>query len=180
MPSFDDIREALNFGDRLLWLLIFVAAATLFTIQTIESTIETAWPHQRRSGGRLPGERRAWPVMGVVAILVLAGALLALMTLGVMLWRDVEATDTQRLAGVLLLAGWIAFLFSSLGWFGFGKLLRETGVIGPLALCALLLVAVVMLLVGFIEIVPEFDEVWEAIKDLLPFLPEDSDPAAVG
>ena len=174
MPSFDDIRDALDFGNRLLWLFIFVAAATLFTIQTIESTIETAWPHLRRTAGRTPGERRAWPVMGIVAILVLAGALLALMTLGVMLWRDVEANDTQRLAGVLLLAGWLAFLLSSLGWLGFGKLMRETGVIGPLALCALLLVADVML-VAFLDIVPEFDDVWDAIKDLLPFISEESD-----
>ena len=176
MPSFDDIRDALDFGNRLLWLFIFVAAATLFTIQTIESTIETAWPHLRRTAGRTPGERRAWPVMGIVAILVLAGALLALMTLGVMLWRDVEANDTQRLAGVLLLAGWLAFLLSSLGWLGFGKLMRETGVIGPLALCALLLVADVMLLVAFLDIVPEFDDVWDAIKDLLPFISEETDP----
>ena len=74
MPSFDEIRETLNFGDRVLWLFILVAGATLLTIQTIESAIETAWPHQRRTGGRLPGERRAMPVMGIAAILVLAGA----------------------------------------------------------------------------------------------------------
>lgn len=174
MPSFDEIRETLNFGNRVLWLFIFTAGATLFTIQTIESAIETAWPHQRRVGGRTPGERRAWPVMGIVAILVLAGALLALMTLGVMLWRDVEANDSQRLAAVLLLAGWVAFLLSSLGWLGFGKLMRETGVIGPLALCALLLVADAMLLVGFIDIVPEFEDVWDAIRDILPFVSDDA------
>jgi hypothetical protein len=180
MPSFDELRETLNFGNRLLWLFIFVAGATLFTIQTIESAIETAWPHQRRMGGRLPGERRAVPVMGIVAILVLAGALLALTTLGVMLWRDVESTDNQRLAAVLLLAGWIAFMLASLNWFGFGRMLRETGMIGPLALAALLLVAVVMLLVAFIDIVPEFGEVWDAIKEFIPFLSDETEPGAIG
>jgi hypothetical protein len=180
MPSIDDIRDALNFGNEQLWLFIFVALATLFTIQTIESAIETAWPHQRRVGGQLPGERRAWPVMGIVAILVLVGALLALMTLGVMMWRDVEAVDRQRLAAVLLLAGWIAFLLSSLGWLGFGKLIRETGVIGPLALCALLIVADVLLLVAFIDIVPEFQDVWDAVRDLIPFLSDDAATGAIG
>ena len=67
---------------------------------------------------------------------------------------------------------------SSLGWLGFGRLMRETGVIGPLALCALLLVADAMLLVGFIDIVPEFEDVWNAIRDLLPFVSDD--PAAIG
>jgi hypothetical protein len=180
MPSFDDIQETLNFANRTLWLFILAAGATLLTIQTVESAIETAWPHQRRMGGRLPGERRAVPVMGIVAILVLAGALLSLMTLGVMLWRDVAGTYNQRLGAVLLLAGWIAFMLASLNWFGFGRVVRETGMIGPLALCALLLVADVMLLVAFIDIVPEFGEVWDAIKEFIPFLSEEADPAAMG
>lgn len=179
MPSIDDLRETLNFGNRVLWLFILVAGATLLTIQTVESTIATAWPHQRRSAGQLPGERRAVPVLGIVAILVLAGALLALMTLGTMLWRDLASTDNQRLAAVLLLAGWIAFMLSSLNWFGFGRVLRETGVIGPLALGALLLVADVMLLVAFIDIVPEVGEVWDAIREFIPFLSDETEPGIV-
>lgn len=180
MPSIDEIRDWLDLGNRQLWLFILVAGATLLTLQTIESTIETAWPHQRREGGQLPGERRSSPIMAIVAILVLVGALLSLATLGVMLWQDVEASESQRLAAVLLLAGWVAFLFANLGWFGVGRLLRETGVIGPLALCVLLLVADLLLLIGFIEIVPAFEEIWDAIEDLLPFLGDESETATVG
>jgi len=170
MPSFDDLRDSLNTGNQTLWLLIATAVATLLTIQTVESAIEVAWPHQRRTARLLPGQRRAMPVWGVVGLLVLAGGLLALMTLGVILWRDLGSTSNQRLAGVLLAAGWLVFMLASLNWLGFGRLLRETGMIGPLALCALLLAADLLLLVAFLDIVPEFDDVWNAIKDLLPFI----------
>jgi len=170
MPGFDDLRDSLNTGNQTLWLLIATAVATLLTIQTVESAIEVAWPHQRRTARLLPGQRRAVPVWGVVGLLVLAGGLLALMTLGVILWRDLGSTSNQRLAGVLLAAGWLVFMLASLNWLGFGRLLRETGMIGPLALCALLLAADLLLLVAFLDIVPEFDDVWNAIKDLLPFI----------
>lgn len=173
MPSLEEIRDALNFGNHLLWLFIAAAVATLLTIQTVESAIETAWPHQRRTARLLPGERRAWPVWGVVAILTLAGALLALMTLGIMLWRDVEASGNQRLAAVLLAAGWLVFMLASLNWLGVGRVLRETGMIGPLAICALLLAADLLLLIALIDIAPSFDDVWTAIEDLLPFLGEE-------
>ncbi len=173
MSSFDELRDALNFGNQTLWLLIATAVATLLTIQTVESAIEVAWPHQRRTSRLLPGQRRAMPVWGVAGLLVLVGALLALMTLGVILWRDLESTSTQRLAGVLLAAGWLVFMLASLNWLGVGRLIRETGMIGPLAICGLLIAADLLLLISFIDIVPEFEDVWNAIKDLLPFVDGD-------
>lgn len=174
MPSFDDIRETLNFGNTTLWLFIATAVATLLTIQTVESAIEVAWPHQRRTARLLPGQRRALPVWGIAGLLVLAGGLLALMSLGVILWRDLDSTSNQRLGGILLAAAWAVFLLASLNWLGIGRIVRETGMIGPLALCALLIAADVLLLIAFIDIVPEFDEVWEAIKDLIPFIGGDT------
>jgi hypothetical protein len=174
MPSIDDIRESLNLGNTTLWLFIATAVATLLTIQTVESAIEVAWPHQRRTARLLPGQRRAMPVWGIAGLLVLAGGLLALMSLGVILWRDVDSTSSQRLGGILLAAAWVVFLLASLNWLGMGRVIRETGMIGPLALCALLLAADLLLLIAFIDIVPEFNDIWDAIKDLIPFVGGDS------
>jgi hypothetical protein len=96
------------------------------------------------------------------------------MSLGVILWRDVDSTSSQRLGGILLAAAWVVFLLASLNWLGMGRVIRETGMIGPLALCALLLAADLLLLIAFIDIVPEFNDIWDAIKDLIPFVGGDS------
>jgi hypothetical protein len=170
MSSLDDLRDKLNFDDHTLWLFIGVAVAALFTIQAIESAIETAWPHERRPAGIVPGARRAQPVWGIVGLLVLPGAILALMNLGTILWNDAESTRTMTIGGVLLIVGWAVFMLSSMNWLGVRNAIRETGAIGPIALALLLLVADLMLLAAFIDIAPSFQEVIDGIKNLIPFL----------
>lgn len=168
MSRLDDVRDSLNTDNHVLWLFVAVSVATLITLQTIESAIETAWPHSRRASSMLPGERRAVPVWGIVGLLVLPGAILSLMTLGVMLWRDVDYTRTQTIGAILLTAGWVVFFFASLDWFGFGRAIKGTGIIGPLAIGAIVLVADLLLLIGFVDIVPEISDVIDAIRDWFP------------
>ncbi|MGH2551329.1 MAG: hypothetical protein ACRDHN_18225 [Thermomicrobiales bacterium] len=170
MSRLDDVRDSLSTDNHVLWLFVAVSVATLVTLQTIESAIETAWPHSRRPSSMLPGERRAVPIWGVVGLLVLPGAILSLMTLGVMMWRDVDYTRTQSIGAILLTAGWVVFFFASLDWFGFGRAIKGTGIVGPLAIGVIILVADVLLLIGFVDIVPEISDVVDAVRDWFPSL----------
>lgn len=170
MAKIDDVRDSLNTDNHQLWLFVLVSVATVITVQAIESAIETAWPHMRRRSSMLPGQRRAVPIWGVVGLLLLPGALLSLMTLGVMMWRDVDYTRTQSIGGILLAAGWAVFFLASLDWFGFGRAIRGTGIIGPLAIGGLILVGDVLLLIGFIDIAPSISDVIDAVRDWFPSL----------
>ena len=84
----------------------------LFTLEAVEEAVEGAWPHQRRRGGMGVGERHAQPVWALVALLVLPGALLVMLNLAVMAWKQLSKTDTLVLGAVLLGAGWALFLLN--------------------------------------------------------------------
>jgi len=168
MPSFDDIRNQIANGNRQLWLLVLVAAATLVTLQAIESAISTAWPHQGRPASTPLAARRAQPVWGGVGLLVLLGALLGLSNLLVMLWRDLAATAGQTVGGSLLAVAWIVFMLVSWNKLGVRHLIQETGLIGPLSLVVILVGADVLLLVALMDILPAWSDIVDAIYDLLP------------
>lgn len=170
MSSLDDLRNKLSLDNHTLWLFIGVAVAALFTVQAIESAIETAWPHERRPSGVVPGARRAQPIWGIVGLLVLPGAILALANLGAILWNDANSTRTMTIGGVLLAVGWVVFMLASLNWLGVRNALRETGAIGPIALAIVLLVADLMLLSAFIDVAPTLKELMDGVKGVIPFL----------
>ena len=156
-------------NNRQIWLLIGVALATLFTLQAIESAIQTAWPHQGRPASTPLAARRAKPVWGVVGLLVLFGALLALSNLLVLLWRDLPEVPGQTAGGALLAAAWIIFMLVSLNWFGVERLIQETGVLGPMALVIVLIAADTMLALALADILPAWSDIMTAIEGLLPF-----------
>jgi hypothetical protein len=168
MPSFDDIRDQIASGNRQLWLLIAVAAATLVTLQAIESALSTSWPHQGRPASTPLAARRAQPVWGAVGLLVLLGALLALSTLLVMLWRDLAATTGQTVGGLLLAIAWPVFMLVSWNKIGMRALIQDSGLIGPLSMVVLLVGADLLLLVALLDILPAWGDISEAITDLLP------------
>lgn len=168
MPSFDEVRNLLATGNRQLWLLIGVAAATLVTLQAIESAISTSWPHQGRPASTPLAARRAQPVWGAVGLLVLVGALLALSNLLVLLWRDVPQVSGQTAGGALLGVAWIVFMLVSFDKLGVRRLVQETGLLAPLAMALVLVAADIMLLVALTDILPAWGDVQQAIQDLLP------------
>ncbi len=171
--SWDKIPQG-PFDNRLWWLLIGLSIALLLTVQAIETAIEGAWPHQRRSARLVPRERAVQMSWGFVALLVIPGALLLIGNVAVVIWRDPELPDQLMLGGVLAGIGWALFLIFSLNLLGLGKLFNNLGLIGTLALVALLIVGDVLLLTAFLDILPDWNTVKDAIenglRDVLPFV----------
>ena len=162
------------FDTRLWWLLIAISIALLLTLQAIETTVEGAWPHQRRSTHYLPGARGVHLAWAAAAALVIPGALAAIGSVATMIWLDLDAPSGLEVGGMLLAVGWALFLLAGLDILGLGRLLRNLGIIGPLAIFALLLVSDVLLILTLLDILPEWAVVWDAIRDgvrdLLPFV----------
>ena len=165
------------FDTRLWWLLIGLFVALLVTIQSVESAIDGAWPHQRRPSNFLPRARAVQTGWAVVALLIIPGGLLAIGNVAVAMWQEVGRTDAQVLGGWLLGISWVIFLLGSLNILGFTKLLNVIGVTGTIVLLLVLVVADILLLSAFLDILPEWEVVEEGIRDglerLIPFLEED-------
>lgn len=159
-----DIPDSLQTDNELLWLLIAVSIAMVFTLEAVHTAVEGAWPHQRRSSQMLPQERSAQTIWGVVAILVLAGGLLAIVNLSILIWQDIDHLESHILAGILLAISWVVFLLMSIDRFGIRSYLASVGPVAPLAVLVMLIVAVLLFALGLIDIWPSLDE----IRDALP------------
>jgi hypothetical protein len=74
----------------------------------------------------------------------------------------------------LLGIGWALFLLFSLDMLRLGRLMGNLGVIGPITIMAALIVADILLLIAFRDIVPEWSSIREAaegqMRDWLPFV----------
>lgn len=181
LPDFPDLswdRIPLGpFDDRLWWLLIGLCVALLLTVQAIETALEGAWPHQRRTSRLLPRDRAVQMSWGLVALLVIPGALLLIGNVAVLIWRNPERPEQLVLGSVLTGIGWGLFLIFSLNTLRLGRLFSNLGLIGPLALVTLLVIGDVLALTAFLDILPEWDVVTDSIedglRDFLPFLDED-------
>ena len=173
MLDFDKIPLG-PFDTRLWWLLIAISVALLLTLQAIETAVEGAWPHQRRSNAYLPGARGVHVTWAAAAILVIPGALAAIGSVAALIWLKLDAPDGLRLGGTLLAIGWVLFLLFGLNVFGLGGVIRSLGMIGPLAIFAVLLVSDALLIVTLLDILPAWSVVRDALehglRDLLPFL----------
>lgn len=175
IPDIDWSRIPLGpFDTRLWWLLIGIAIALLFTIQAIETAVEGAWPHQRRPSNFLPRARAVQTSWAFVALLVIPGALLAIGNVAVMIWKDVPQPEGQALGGTLLGIGWVLFLLFSLDLLRLGRLMGNLGVIGPVTMMVLLVVADALLFVALRDILPDWESIREAadgqMRDWLPFI----------
>jgi hypothetical protein len=169
------------FDTSLWWVLIGVVIALLFTLQALETAVEGTWPHQRRDNEYVPGARGVKASWGFAAILIVPGALAMMGILIVMIWQDIATPDGINLGGWLLGLGWLMFLIFGLNLFGLGRLLGTLGMIGPLAIGFVLLVADALLIVTFLDVLPEWsivvDGVKELIENLLPFVEFEDDSA---
>ncbi len=176
MPDFSELqwdRIPLGpFDSRLWWLLIGLCLALLFTVQAIETAVEGAWPHQRRPTRFIRRARWVQQSWGLIALFVVAGALLAIGIVTIHLWLQPESPDEQVLGGILVGVGWALFLLFSLNAAGLGRLMGNLGVIGPIAILIILVVGDILLLATFMDIVPEWSVVQDAVeqelRDILP------------
>ncbi|HEY7035662.1 MAG TPA: hypothetical protein VH482_30250 [Thermomicrobiales bacterium] len=162
-----DLPNLFHGDNRLLWLLIGVCLAMVLTIEAVEAAVEGTWPHQRRPTRMLPRERSAHAIWGVVALLVLPGALLEILNLGVLVWRKLEHTQTQVLGSIFVGIGWGIFLLASSDRLPVRRYLATVGPVAPIALLGVLLFGDVLLLIAFLDIRPSVDEVRDAIPVLM-------------
>lgn len=163
MPEFPDF---LHTDNRMLWLLIGVCLAMVLTIEAVEAAVDGAWPHQRRPTRMLPSERSAHAIWGIVALLVLPGALLEILNLAVLVWRNLEHTEAHVLGSVFVGIGWVIFLLSSIDRLPVRRYLGSVGPVAPIALIGILLFGDIVLLIAFLDIKPTVDEVRDALPSL--------------
>jgi hypothetical protein len=161
--SLDEIREVLRLDDSRVWLLIGLCVALVFTIQAVETATEGAWPHQRRPSRIAPQARSAQGAWGAVALLLLPGILLGILNVAVLLWRGFPHSQAQLLGGFLVGLIWIIFVGASANILGMGRLLRQGGAAGPLALLVLVIAGDLLLLTGLLNILPDLDTIRNAI-----------------
>jgi hypothetical protein len=159
----DQLRDALQFDNGRLWLLIGLGLATIYTLQAVEEAVEGAWPHLRRPA-RLPRQARAvnaaWPW---VALLVLPGLLLGILNVAILLWKDLPRSETQALGSLFVGAGWVVFVLASSDRFRFGRYLGQLGLVGPASLIVLLLIGNTLLTIGLFDVLPPMEEVRDAL-----------------
>lgn len=163
MPDFPGFLQTDNY---LLWALIGVSIAMVFTLEAVQSAVEGAWPHQRRPSTMLPRERSAQSVWGLVAIALIAGGLLLLSTLAVLLWQELDHSETQVAGGVLLGVSWLFFLMVSIDRFGIRGYITSIGLAAPIAVLIMLTMSIILLTLSIIDIWPPEDE----FRDSLPII----------
>lgn len=164
--SLDEVRNVLRLDDSRVWILIGLCVALVFTIQSVETATEGAWPHQRRPSRMAPQARSAQGAWGAVALLLLPGILLGILNVAVLLWRDLPHTQSQLLGGFLVGLIWLIFVGASANFLGMGRLLRQGGPAGPLALLVLVIAGDILLLAGLLGIMPDVDTIRNAIPGL--------------
>lgn len=156
------------------WLLFGVVAALLFSLQALETAVEGTWPHQRTDNLYIPGARGIKPAWSVAALLIIPGAVAMIGIVAVILWLDIATPDGLRLGGTLLVIGWVLFLIFGLNIAGLGRLLGTLGVLGPIAIAIVLLVADALLIVTLMDILPAWEVIRQSLENgleaLFPFL----------
>ncbi len=160
----NEIRDTLNTDDRQLWLLIGLCVALLLTVEAVEEAVEGAWPHERRTRRMQIGQQRGQPFWALVALLVLPGAVLGILNVGMVVWKDVPRTDAMLTGGLLLGIGWVLFVLGSVDRLRLRGFLTQGGPALPLVLTTVLLIACALLLSSFWDIHPSLD----TIRDALP------------
>jgi len=81
----------------------------------------------------------------------------------------VPETDALRTGGLLLGVAWLTFIFASVDRLRLRGLIGKAGPALPIALVAVLAVAIVLLLSAFLDARPSVD----TIRDAIPVLNED-------
>jgi hypothetical protein len=161
--SLDEIREALRLDDSRVWLLIALCVALVFTIQSVETATEGVWPHQRRPARMAPQARSAQGAWGAVALLLLPGIVLGILNVAILLWRSLPHTQAQVLGGFLIGLIWVIFVGASANVLGMGRLIRQGGPAGPLALLVLVIAGDLLLLAGLLTVLPDPEVIRNAI-----------------
>ncbi len=161
-----ELPEVLQTDNHVLWALIGVSIAMVITLEAVQTAVEGAWPHQRRPSTMLPHERSAQSIWGLVAIALIAGGLLLISNLAILLWQDLEHNETQIAGAVLLGVSWLIFLMVSIDRYGIRGYITSIGLAAPVAVLAMLAMAIILLSLALIDIWPPEEE----FRDSLPII----------
>ncbi len=161
-----EIPEFLQTENHVLWALIGVSIAMILTLEAVQTAVEGAWPHQRRLSTMLPSERSAQSVWAIVAIALIAGGLLLISNLAILLWKELDHIDSQVIGGVFLGVSWLLFLMVSIDRFGIRGYVTSIGVAAPVAVLAMLTMAIILLALALIDTWPPADD----FRDALPVI----------
>jgi hypothetical protein len=167
MPELPDALQTDNYE---LWALIGVSIAMILTLEAVQTAVEGAWPHQRRPSTMLPSERTAQSVWGIVALALIAGGLLLISNLAILLWKELDHLDIQVTGAVLLGVSWLLFLLVSIDRFGIRGYMTSIGLAAPVAVLALLTMAIVLLSLALIDIWPPEDEFRDSLPVIMTWL----------
>ena len=139
-------------ADVRLWLLIGVAVLLIFTIEAIEGYVDGVWPQLRQPAPAFRSQAIGRSLWTTVAYLLLPGIVLALINLGLLVWKGLPQNNTQIFGAFFLGLGWLIFALTSIDLAGLGRYMRRVGVAAPLALIICLLVADLLLLAAVLDL----------------------------
>ena len=149
------------------WLLIGVAVLLIFTIEAVEQYVDGAWPQLRHAAPAFRSQAIGRSLWATVALLLLPGIVLALINLGLLVWKGLPQNNTQILGGFFLGIGWLIFALTSINLAGMGRYMRQVGVAAPLALLVCLLVGDLLLLAALLDLLPLVRPAWLALATSL-------------
>jgi hypothetical protein len=141
-------------ADPRLYLLIGVAILLIFTIESIESYVDGAWPQLRHDAPAFRAQSIGRSLWVTVAFLLLPGMVLALGNLGLLVWKGLPQNSTQIFGAFFLGIGWLVFTITSINLIGLGRYMRKVGPAAPLALLVCLLVGDLLLLAALLDLLP--------------------------
>ena len=141
-------------ADPRLYLLIGVAVLLIFTIESIESYVDGAWPQLRHDAPAFRAQAIGRSLWVTVAFLLLPGIVLALGNLGLLVWKGLPQNSTQIFGAFFLGVGWLVFTLTSINLIGLGRYMRKVGPAAPLALLVCLLVGDLLLLAALLDLLP--------------------------
>jgi hypothetical protein len=141
-------------GDPRLWLLIGVAVLLIFTVEAVEGYVDGPWPQLRRDAPAFRSQAIGRSLWVSVAFLLLPGIVLALLNLGLLVWKGLPQNSTQIFGAFFLGLGWLIFALTSIDLVGMGRYMRRVGPAAPLALIVCLLVGDLLLLAAILDLLP--------------------------
>jgi hypothetical protein len=141
-------------GDVRLWMLIGGAILLIFTIEAVEQYVDGTWPQLRRTAPAFRSQAIGRSLWTLVAFLLLPGIVLALVNLGLLIWKGLPQNNTQLLGAFFLGLGWVIFALTSVDLAGLGRYMRRVGVAAPLTLVVCLLVGDLLLLASLLDLLP--------------------------
>lgn len=141
-------------NDPRFYLLIGVAILLIFTVEAVEQYVEGAWPQLRHESPAFRSQAIGRSLWASVAFLLLPGIVLALLNLGLLVWKGLPQNSTQIFGAFFLGLGWLIFALTSIDLVGLGGYMRKVGVAAPLALIVCLLVGDLLLLAALLDLLP--------------------------